>query len=175
MVHEGKNCNLKNQQDGPSTIPDMAKTQINSTYQASSSSSNANTIQSFQAIFTKLLLEQKWLYGLAWLTWLFMIFFTSDTMAKAQPSKDTIFFIYALLLLPILLMLPVKALLWLNTTKGLHHWPAVPPKLHWFHSRLKPAKQIKTNKSHWWVRAQPSLQTRKCQANQTGPFSFLFT
>ena len=53
-VHKDKDCCLKKGQEGAS----MTKTRVNSPYQANSpASSNANTIQSFQVILTKLLLE----------------------------------------------------------------------------------------------------------------------
>ena len=58
-VHEGKDCHLKKEWEGASTIPNATKTQINSTCQANTSASgNANTMQSFQAILNELLLKQ---------------------------------------------------------------------------------------------------------------------
>ena len=60
MVHKVKKCHLKNQQEGASTIPEATKTQVNPNYHANSiTSNNANTIQSFQAILAKLLLEHE--------------------------------------------------------------------------------------------------------------------
>ena len=60
MVHEGKDCRLQNHLEGASTIPDTAKTQMNPNHYGNSTiSSNTNTIQSFQAILAKLLLEQE--------------------------------------------------------------------------------------------------------------------
>ena len=50
-VHKGKDCCLKNQQEGASTISKAAKTKVNPNYHANSTTfKNPNTIQSFQAI-----------------------------------------------------------------------------------------------------------------------------
>ena len=58
-THKGKDCYLKKEHEGPSTIPDIAKTQVNAAHQADIPlSDNANTIHSLQAILNKLLLEQ---------------------------------------------------------------------------------------------------------------------
>ena len=54
-----------------------------------------NTIQNFQAIFNKLLLEQEWLTRLAWFTLLLFMSFASDAMAAALVFKETIFAICA--------------------------------------------------------------------------------
>ena len=113
MVHKGKDCLLKNQQEGALTIPEAAKAQVNPNYHSSSdTSNNANTIQSFQAILEKLLLEQDWLAGPAWLMWLLLTYFASDPMAKLQSFKDTIFSIYVLLLPPIFSIFLVHACIW---------------------------------------------------------------
>ena len=48
-VHEGKDCCLKNQQEDASTITDAAKNSGEAHHANSTTSNNANTIQSFQA------------------------------------------------------------------------------------------------------------------------------